>query len=79
MNGGITERLTGPTSKLVDDLKGLDADEDKVRGVFFTILSRFPSDEEQTMGVEMLGSYGDDGIRDLAWALINSPEFLFIQ
>jgi hypothetical protein len=79
MNGSITERLTGPASKVVEDLKSLDAEEDKVRGVFFTILSRFPTDEEQVMGVELLGSYGDDGIRDLAWALINSPEFLFIQ
>ncbi len=79
MNGTITERLTGPGSKVVEDLGKLDAVEDKVRGVFFTLLSRFPSDEEQSMGVEMLDSYGDDGIRDLAWALMNSPEFLFIQ
>jgi hypothetical protein len=79
MNGEVTERLTGPGSKVVEDLQNLDATEDKVRGVFFTLLSRFPSDEEQSMGVEMLNSYGDDGIRDLAWALMNSPEFLFIQ
>jgi hypothetical protein len=79
MNGVITERLTGPGSKVVEDLKNLDAVEDKVRGVFNTMLSRFPSDDEQAMGVEMLTTYGDDGIRDLAWALMNSPEFLFIQ
>lgn len=79
MNGSITERLTGPSSKVVEDLKSLDAEEDKVRGVFFTILSRFPSDDELGTGVEMLDSYGDEGICDLAWALINSPEFLFIQ
>ena len=36
-------------------------------------------DDEQSMGVEILDEYGDDGIRDLAWALMNSPEFLFIQ
>jgi len=79
MNGRITERLTGPTSKVVEDLKGLDAEEDKVRGVFFTMLSRFPSDDEQAMGVELLDTYGDEGICDLAWALMNSPEFLYIQ
>ena len=79
MNGTITERLTGPGSKVVEDLKDLDAVEDKVRGVFNTILSRFPSDEEQSMGVEMLEAYGDEGICDLTWALMNSPEFLFIQ
>ena len=79
MNGSITDRLTGPSSKVVADLKALDAEEDKVRGVFFTMLSRFPSDEEQTMGVELLKSYGDEGICDLAWSLMNSPEFLYIQ
>ena len=32
-----------------------------------------------SLGVEMIEDYGDDGISDLAWALMNSPEFLFIQ
>lgn len=79
MNGSITNRLTGSGSKVVEDLEDLDAPEDKVRAVYFTMLSRFPSDEEQSMGVDILDEYGDDGIRDLAWALMNSPEFLFIQ
>ncbi len=79
MNGVVTDRLTGGGSKVVNDLEELDAPEDKVRAVYFTMLSRFPSDEEQAMGVDILDEYGDDGIRDLAWALMNSPEFLFIQ
>ncbi len=79
MNGAVTNRLTGSGSKVVEDLEELDAPEDKVRAVYFTMLSRFPTDEEQSMGVDILDEYGDDGIRDLAWALMNSPEFLFIQ
>ncbi|MEM1295470.1 MAG: DUF1549 domain-containing protein [Verrucomicrobiota bacterium] len=79
MNGSITNRLTGSGSKVVEDLEDLDAPEDKVRAVYFTMLSRFPTDDEQSMGVDILDEYGDDGIRDLAWALMNSPEFLFIQ
>jgi len=79
MNGSVTAYMTGLSSKIVDDLEELDGPADKVRGVFFTMLSRFPDDEELSLGVEMIEDYGDDGISDLAWALMNSPEFLFIQ
>lgn len=79
MNGPITERLTGLSSKIVDDLEELDGPDDKVRGVFFTLLNRFPSSDELQLGISMIEDHGDEGISDLAWALMNSPEFLFIQ
>ena len=79
MNGPVTTTLTGLSSKVVSDLEELDGPDDKVRGVFFTLLNRFPSDEELKMGTGMMEDFGDEGISDLAWALMNSPEFLFIQ
>ena len=53
--------------------------DDKVRGVFHTLLSRFPSDDELQVGMGLMKEYGDEGIRDLGWSLMNSPEFLYIQ
>lgn len=47
--------------------------------LYLTILSRFPTDEE----VQALKTYAESGagsgrlLRDLAWALVNSPEFSF--
>jgi len=79
MNGSVTQQLTGVSSKVVSDLEELDGPDDKVRGVFFTLLNRFPTKEELDLGVGMIEDFGDEGIRDLAWALMNSPEFLFIQ
>ncbi len=79
MNGPVTTRLTGSTSQVVEDLSELDGLDDKVRGVFFTMLSRYPTSDELKKGVDIMEEYGDDGIRDLAWALLNTPEFLFIQ
>ena len=79
MNGTVTQRLTGISSKVVDDLEELDGPDDKVRGVFFTLLNRFPTKDELDTGMAMIEDYGDDGISDLAWALMNSPEFLFVQ
>ncbi len=80
MNGSFTNQLTGLSSKIVDDLEELDGPDDKVRGVFFTLLNRFPTDDELKLGMTMMEDFGeDDGISDLAWALMNSPEFLFIQ
>jgi hypothetical protein len=79
MNGTVTQQLTGISSKVVSDLEELDGPDDKVRGVFFTLLNRFPSKEELDLGVGMIEDFGDEGISDLAWALMNSPEFLYIQ
>lgn len=79
MNGTVTRQLTGASSKVVADLEALDGPDDKVRGVFFTLLNRFPTKEELDLGVSMMEDYGDEGISDLAWALMNSPEFLYIQ
>ena len=79
MNGAVTQQLTGVSSKVVSDLEELDGPDDKVRGVFFTLLNRFPTKEELDLGVGMIEDFGDEGISDLAWALMNSPECLFIQ
>lgn len=79
MNGTVTERLTGLASKVVEDMEEYDGPDDKVRGVFFTLLNRFPTEEELKLGTGMIEDFGDDGVSDLAWALMNSPEFLFIQ
>lgn len=79
MNGDVTERLTGLSSKVVEDMQEYDGPDDKVRGVFFTLLNRFPTKDELSLGMEMIEDFGDDGVSDLAWALMNSPEFLFIQ
>jgi hypothetical protein len=79
MNGTVTTRLTGLSSKVVDDMEEFDGPDDKVRGIFHTLLNRFPTREELDLGMGMIEDYGDDGISDLAWALMNSPEFLFIQ
>ncbi|NRB73136.1 MAG: DUF1549 domain-containing protein [Verrucomicrobiales bacterium] len=79
MNGTVTRQLTGSSSKVVSDLEDLDGPDDKVRGVFFTLLNRFPNDEELKLGMGMVEDFGDEGISDLAWALMNSPEFLYIQ
>ncbi len=79
MNGTVTERLTGVASKVVADLEELDGPDDKVRGVFFTLLNRYPTKDELDLGTGMIEDFGDEGISDLAWALMNSPEFLYIQ
>ncbi len=52
----------------------------KINKIYLTILSRFPTEKEIEITEEYINS-GDikkwDGVFDLAWALINSKEFLF--
>jgi hypothetical protein len=53
--------------------------EDAHTELYLTILSRFPTEEE----LQIVKTYGETGsgrgrvLRDLAWALVNSPEFSY--
>ena len=62
-----------------DFVEELDGPDDKVSGVFFTLLNRYPTKEELDLGTGMIEDFGDEGISDRAWSLMNSPEFLYIQ
>lgn len=65
-------RIAGLTLKFKDDAR-------LVEELFLSILCRYPTDRESAAGVEAIRQ-GDNrlgGAQDLAWALINSPAFLF--
>lgn len=53
-------------------------DEAMLNGIYLTILSRFPSAEEVSLGKLYISKYGrQNGVTDVIWALINSKEFLY--
>lgn len=53
--------------------------EDKVKNVYYAILSRKPDSRERRIASELVKSHGDEAYKDLIWILINSHEFLFVQ
>jgi len=60
---------------LVSNAKTTD---DLLNGLYLTILSRYPSAEERAIAKPRLqGAQRRDAFVDLAWALINSTEFLY--
>jgi Protein of unknown function (DUF1549)/Protein of unknown function (DUF1553) len=78
MNGLIEPDILSNRSVLTANvLKGSNA-EAKAKILWLTILSREPTRQELTMAARVLASQ-KDGADDLAWALINSNEFLFVR
>ncbi len=67
----------GPTLRAIVDSKL--PDDAILEELYLAILSRFPTQEE----MQVANAYGQTGsgrgrlLRDLAWALINGPEFSF--
>jgi hypothetical protein len=49
-----------------------------VTSLYLTILSRYPSADERSLALKRLqNGPRRDAITDLAWAMVNSTEFLF--
>ena len=69
-----TKLDTGP--KFQGVLKSTENPHDLVTWLYLMILSRYPTEEEYKIA-EGYSSKGRDGSVDLAWALINSSEFLY--
>ncbi|MEJ7609140.1 MAG: DUF1553 domain-containing protein [Bryobacteraceae bacterium] len=48
-----------------------------VEEMFLAFVSRLPTSEEKTVAIEVLEKHHMQGLQDLAWSLLNKPEFVF--
>jgi hypothetical protein len=78
MNGQLTGLVLKDTSLLRTRLREFREREPKVRTIYQAILARYPSPEEIE---RVLNVSGDSPAleEDLIWALLNTPEFLFLK
>ena len=64
---------------------GDESNEKIVEEAYLFVYSRFPTDDEKHVALEFLGKVLDKGgqrrraVEDLFWALLNTPEFLFLD
>ena len=79
MNGYATEILTQPGSRIFLEMKNLRSNFEKADVAFISILSRRAVGSEQHLLDRELRSGGPEVFSDLIWALLNTPEFLFIK
>jgi hypothetical protein len=80
MNGLVeTTLLNHRNSVIVNNIQKTANDEDKLDVVFLSILGREPDRQERTAFMRNLGDRKEDAFRDVAWVLLNSHEFMFIQ
>jgi hypothetical protein len=75
----ISEAVSNPESRISKLLKQKPADWEIVQETYLAVLCRKPTDNEMTEGMKYLAESGSklEGAQDLAWALFNSPAFLF--
>lgn len=78
MNGYATQILTQPNSRIFIKMKREKSAMDRAEIVFLSILTRQMLDSERQLLVKEL-KRGDAAFSDLIWALLNTPEFLFIK
>ena len=70
----LREKLrSGPAMREI--LRGQASPSQTAQLLYLTLLSRRPTDDERTLAESLCES--EEGARDLAWALMNSDEFLF--
>ncbi len=80
MNGYVQKQLVNNSgASLYKSLDGAGTDEEKVRRLYITILSRPPSPEEMGWMLDEIKASGEDGYRNIVSALVMSSEFLFLQ
>ena len=80
LNGHIEKHVvSNEKAALYQALKEGATDRDKVRYLFYSILSRPPSDEEMTMLMRDVIDGSEASYRNLASAILATHEFIFIQ
>ncbi len=76
---GINERLASPGNRLDELARSSPSDAEAVTELYWSALGRPPSDEELKASLALCAECSDrfTALQDIAWALLNSKEFLF--
>jgi hypothetical protein len=76
---GLNELLTSADGRLAKLASAEISDRERVSELYWSALSRGPTEAELKAGEELLSSTADKlaTLQDLAWALLNAKEFLF--
>jgi hypothetical protein len=77
MNGGASKLISDTNCAAVTLAEGAANPEAKVESLYLAFLARKPVESERTAAAKALTT--GLGISDVAWALANTREFLFIQ
>ena len=79
LNGSIHQSLWHPQSVLAREAENAADAAAKIDVLFLAVLSRRPDARERQLCLNHFGGDPAIGCRRVAWALINTPEFLFIR
>lgn len=79
LNGPLAEAIAKADSPLQRTLAKATDEVSQTRALYLAFLGRQPDQDELKLAVAYLTRYGDEGRQDLAWALMNANEFLFLQ
>ena len=76
---GLTARLTAAGNRLEQLADGEEPDADVVESLYWWALSRPPNGEELDACLQLIARRNDRAraLRDIAWALLNTKEFVF--
>ena len=80
LNGPLFGQLTAKNTILGQILSGMKTADEKRDQLFLTVLGRHPNEKEKAIVAARVQSDGNEtALRKIAWALINTKEFAFIQ
>ncbi len=73
----ISDALATPDNRIAKLIRNESDDRKVITGIFLAILSRPPSEKELASISFAKSTTREEGAQDLAWALMNSPAFLY--
>ncbi len=79
LNSPLSVAIGNPNSALGAHLIAAATPESKFDLVYRAMLTRRPTEREVARILSDYKKYGEETLEDLVWALLNSPQFLFIQ
>jgi len=79
LNEQVHEYMWHEGAVLKSAIDGAATVEQKTNIIFRAIVSRPATTSELVLASKTISEFGDDGLKMISWALINSPEFLFVQ